>query len=273
MSIGNFYLHPLQDYFNTSIEVVLKYIDYATKLTLSQDLIVLNNIYSEVDSNGKSLLDFLYDENQTEMKNYLTEYFTKVGSGQGSNIRWSGNKTLDVVKDEISFNKFITDWDIPYATLSEEKSYGIDLIFIESTNNFQEYAKLAADCYENLAVSDRSFKKASSKCRWEEYSKELTRHLDALNRFSKDLKSLDEKDNGKRILLLQSTYGIICSGLGSGENGADFETEDPIEDGVMKKFIPHTKLFKPNSAERIYFRWPEDEDGKIAIGHIGDHMN
>ncbi|GMC02826.1 hypothetical protein K5E_21290 [Enterococcus thailandicus] len=273
MPIGNFYLHPLQDYFNTSVEVVLKYIDYATKITESQDLIVVNNIYLEVDSKGKSLSDFLYGENQTEMNNYLNEYFTKLGFGQGSNIKWLGNKNLDDVKNETDFNKFITDCEIPYATLSDEESYEIDLIFIEKTGSFKDYAKLAANCYENLAISERSFKNASRKYSWEEYSKELTRHLNALNQFSEKLKSLDENDNGKRILLLKSTYGIICSGLGGNEEGTDFEAEDPIEDGIKKKFIPHTKLFKLNSAERIYFRWPEDDDGKIAIGYIGNHMN
>lgn len=271
MSIGNFYLHPLYDYSDVSVEVVLKYVDYAKKISSSNKLFTLNSIFNDEDSKGKSLSEFLFDGNQSDLKNYLREVFLM--PGPDIKIEWVEQKTVTDSGNKPILNKNITDWDIPYATLSDEKSYEIDLIFIENTSNFQDYAKLAADCYENLAISERSFKKASSNYRWKEYSKELTHHLDALNQFSEGLKSSDEKDNGIRLSTFQSTYGIICSGLGGNEEGTDFEAEDPIEDGIMKKFIPHTKLFKPDSAERIYFRWPEDEDGKIAIGYIGNHMN
>ena len=68
-------------------------------------------------------------------------------------------------------------------------------------------------------------------------------------------------------------WDIICSGKGSKEETEYNKKIKWMEKEYILTCNPHTKLYKKNTDQRIYFCWgrKEIDNHKIIIVRIGDH--
>ena len=145
---------------------------------------------------------------------------------------------------------------------------------IDSIDKFKENLK---SCFPNLIFHERTQHSLNVFNNITEHSYELIRHLSVLNDFAKKLYIEIGGASDEIYNRLKIEYKIITSGRGSNEGLKKYLCEFRNNNGHLEdvRCNPHTKLYNSYSDFRIYFNWGREsiENGKILIGHIGNHWN
>ncbi len=168
--------------------------------------------------------------------------------------------------------------DYFFSNEADEKKCLLNLLKLFKLNELKDYLP---KYFKNLIFLDDSCSKINHLRRNEtdghtedQIVGELLRHLSVLD--SQAIPAyLESGCNSQSAIELINARGVICSGIGANENPQKYE-KTGISNGVVYhnlKFIPHTKLFLPNTDQRIYFSWGRESDNprKAIIGQIGGH--
>ena len=128
-------------------------------------------------------------------------------------------------------------------------------------------------CFTSLVFHKQAFKHANKLGRCSDVVEELTRHLMVLNDAGKKLYEYNGKNEKVTLDMIKASYHIECSGKGSKEETAFNKEMEYLGKKYVLTCNPHTKLYKRNSDQRIYFCWgrKEIENHNIIIVRIGDH--
>lgn len=145
--------------------------------------------------------------------------------------------------------------------------------YILQTNTYEEYEKLAGECFNRLIFHDDAFKSINKLGKIKDIREELTRHLRTLNDVAGRLYQYYEGNEKSVLADLNVEWDIICSGKGSKEETEYNKKIKWMEKEYILTCNPHTKLYKKNTDQRIYFCWgrKEIDNHKIIIVRIGDH--
>lgn len=161
-----------------------------------------------------------------------------------------------------------------YMTKKEEYLKPIRY-YILNSEDIEEFSSLMEEAYPDLYFNDRILDTMKALKPITNHVEELNRHLSALNDDAKKIYIMSNKSSDEFYRVFNSKHNIIVSGRGGNEGLDDYICEFKDVHGISQKIRcnPHTKLYAKHSDYRIYFNFGRDniEDGKILIGHIGNH--
>lgn len=149
--------------------------------------------------------------------------------------------------------------------------------YLEQLNSLDEFKEDFKRCFPNLIFHVRIDQTINVFNNINEHSRELIRHLSILNDFAKNLYLEIGVSSNEIYDRLRSEYKIIASGRGSNEGLDKFLCKFANNQNELEEVRcnPHSKLYTAHSDYRIYFHWGREniQNGKILIGHIGNHWD
>lgn len=277
----DFYILPSKCYSNITEEDIENLDDKVTYINSRERLYVPNEIYDIRDIDQKTIADFLYNNEQSDLSDYLLEIISK---------QRICSDTYDMIARKAEYGYVpLTELDITeniaqvcvgqIKNTELEKCWkmndivSIKRFFIVKVNDYDDYENRVRDCFPHLVFHEEAFKFVDELGKCSDVIEELTRHLIILNDVGKKLYDYHNKNEREVLLELSSGYDLVCSGKGSNEEKR-FNKEINYKDQRYQLTCnPHTKLYKKRTDKRIYFCWGRDEiEGhNIIIVRIGGH--
>lgn len=264
-----FYLLPCKNYEKIEDTDVIEFGSVVQEINLKDDALLVPNEFYEIEDNNKiSATDFLYGNAQTDVSRYLLEIISKQKSCsetyQGINDIARKGYVVILLED-------ITDKDEEISIKYFKDILKVKRYYLKCVHNYEDYIDMMESCFPSLVFHKNVYLHIKKLGKFEEIRDELTRHLVVLNDYARAIYLKCNGNEDKVLKEIKSKYNIICSGKGSNE-----EMTFKLQYGQYEITCnPHTKLFKKNTDQRIYFCWGRDEieDHQIIVARIGDHWN
>lgn len=276
----NFYLVPPNDYtkvHDADLEHLSDVIDYLKEY---ENIRIPNEFYEKKDTHGKLYSDFISEFMSDASRLFLSVMREQVSCEKSYQEIYDTEEMALVVFEEndcCEINPAICIYHTEKRTCNDRyipsditKAYRYYLE--KNCSDYTDYSNRAASCFPDIVFHDKAFQKADKLGKFDGVAKELTRHLTALN----DVAYLLYTQYGAEETLsrLQSQCHIYCSGKGRNEPH-DYRIDMVYQEKTYTlNCQPHTKLFRKNTDQRIYFCWGLDEINKhaIIVVQIGDHF-
>lgn len=283
MSKIKFYLRASRNYYAITADDALNIGEIVEYLQHNENVYISNDFWNVQDDNGKTAMDFLCGEDQggRDMADYLLDVFSKIVQCDKSYL-----ETLEssyrgyAVISSADIDEELRDVCVYNVTESrlEKKILVNDVVkvkryYLNLSTSYEEYKLRVRDCFTELIFHEDAFKSVNKLGKIHEIRKELTRHLSALNDVAGVAYTYYNGKESDVFKELDAGGGIVCSGKGANES-RDFKKKITWEETEYTLTCnPHTKLFRKNTDQRIYFCWGRKEikGHKIIIVRIGDH--
>mgnify|MGYP004619944053 CR=1 FL=1 len=281
MSKLNFYLRPSENYCQITSGEAANLEKMVECLQNREKIFVPMEFWEKKDKLDISATDYLLVERQNDITDLLLETISKTKTCENSyeEIAEFDQKGYAVISKKDIEPKYESISVFNIDDKEENKKIVVNDItktkryYLLQTNTYEEYEKLAGECFERLIFHDDAFKSINKLGKIKDIREELTRHLRTLNDVAGKL-YLYYCGNEKAILAdLNAEWQIICSGKGSKEEKEFNKKMQWMEKEYILTCNPHTKLYKKYTDQRIYFCWgrKEIDNHKIIIVRIGDH--
>lgn len=277
----DFFLLPSEDYRRIGVDEVRKLDTNLWYLQKNENVYIPSEFFDKEDKNHLTIVDYVYGEEQNDIIDYLLEITSK------QKLCEDTYETLRE-KTELGYLAISHD-DIPSEMESiciectedveEDKCIKVNDVvkvkryYIEKVYSFETYKDRAQVCFPNIVFHEDAFKYVNCLGKCTDVVLELTRHLRILNDAGKKLYEYNGRNEKLTLNELKAVYNIECSGKGSNEETAF--NKDIIFNNMKFQLTcnPHTKLFKKNTDQRIYFCWGRDEirEHSIIVVRIGNH--
>lgn len=281
MSKLNFYLRPSENYCQITSEEAVNLVKMVEYLQKQEKIFVPMEFWEKKDKFDISATDYLLGENQNDITDLLMETILKTKACENSykELTEFDQKGYAVISKKDIEPKYESISVFAIDDKEENKKIVVnDIIktkryYILQTNTYEEYEKLAGECFNRLIFHDDSFKSINKLGKIKDIREELTRHLRALNDVAGRLYQYYEGNEKSVLADLNVEWDIICSGKGSKEETEYNKKIKWMEKEYILTCNPHTKLYKKNTDQRIYFCWGRKkiDNHKIIIVRIGDH--
>lgn len=281
MSKLNFYLRPSENYCQIISEEAVNLVKMVEYLQKQEKIFVPMEFWEKKDKFDISATDYLLGENQNDITDLLMETIskTKVCENSYKELTEFDQKGYAVISKKDIEPKYESISVFAIDDKEENKKIVVnDIIktkryYILQTNTYEEYEKLAGECFNRLIFHDDAFKNINKLGKIKDIREELTRHLSALNDVAGRLYQYYEGNEKSVLADLNVEWDIICSGKGSKEETKYNKKIKWMEKEYILTCNPHTKLYKKNTDQRIYFCWgrKEIDNHKIIIVRIGEH--
>lgn len=274
------YLLPSQNYQMINNNDLLE-LDKTVSSILEKDIALVPDEFYEVpDSNGISGTDYLFCNGQSDLNIFLLNIIERQ--------KHSTKKYREICQEEDTAYTLISESDAPedkqhLCVKSTEDLYKNDMVtvndllrikryYLNSVVDYDSYVKRCSVCYPALIFHEDAFRSIKKLGKFSSISKELTRHLEALNDYGYFI--YNRYNNEETALkYLESKCKITCSGKGSNEH-ISFKKQMVFQGNTYTITCnSHTKFFNGNNDQRIYFSWGRDDicNHKIIIISIGPH--
>lgn len=277
----DFYILPSKCYRDITEEDVRNLEEKVEYLNRYENLYVPSEIYDIEDQDKITIADFLYNNEQDDLSDYLMEIISK---------QKMCSDTYHVIAQKAEYGYLpITKCDktenIAHLCVEQikdiemEKCWRINDIvkikrfYIAKVHKYEIYKNRVEACYPHLVFHEDAFNFVEELGKCIDVVEELTRHLTILNDAGKKLYDYHNKNEKEVLLELSSGYHLECSGKGSKEEKR-FNKEMFYDNQKYQLTCnPHTKLYKKRTNQRIYFCWGRDEieNHKVIIVRIGGH--
>ena len=266
----DFYLNPSDDYGKISYNDAYDLDTNIGKLKKSDNVLVPEEFYEIKDKNQVCAAEFLFSEEDNDVKRYLNEIISKQKS------TYDSYKDIDM-KNEFGYIIFPSD-DIPPGkeniAVKNTVAPNNDITkvkrnYILKVTTYDDYMERIKAAFPDILFHDNAFEHIKKLGKFTEVVQELTSHLTVLNDFAKKIYDENAGNEEETFRKIKSTHNITCSGKGSNEN-TDYKLKCR---GITITCNPHTKFGNGHNDQRIYFSWGrnEIENHKIIIARIGDH--
>lgn len=278
-----FYMLPSNDYSSISHEDLLELDENINTINQNDIAYIPNEFYVKKDINDISASDFLYQQEQTDLSDFLlsivqTQKTTEKNyleidneTEKGYIIISEGDSTSK--KEELCIKN--TQDIYQKGTFIPNDIIKIKRSFLNNVSSYEMFNERCIPCYPALVFHEDAFINIKKLGKISEVLEELIRHLNALNDYGNIIYNDCNKNEESALNILKSKCHITCSGKGSNENHSFKKSMYFKGNTYYITCNSHTKFYKGNNDQRIYFSWgrKEIDNYKLIIISVGPHWD